>query len=277
MDAVKHRKTGEIYSAYQVQNMSEEKQLELKGLIICRECGKNAWFRKKSVDGKEPCFSAKHDKDCNLKKSNTSANTDESRVSQNKIEADTNNIGILFKDYFGSTIHSEDDDQTEDFGKTGNNQNIYDKDPTQKIQKKWTLKRILDCVLDNNLDKQGVLITIDNKEIPLENMVNSWNSLTVHQSGVQGFFWGFLHSSDNDIWINSDKRYPYKNFSIKLNEKVKRKFWLSLGNIKGKWKGGVPAIVFGELKLVSSGKFYVEVDNLTRLYVNRRVYKSNAN
>ena len=54
MDVVKHKKTGQIYSAYQVQNMSEEKQLELKGLIICRECGKDAWFRKKSVDGKEP-------------------------------------------------------------------------------------------------------------------------------------------------------------------------------------------------------------------------------
>ena len=184
----------------------------------------------------------------------------------------------MFKDYFSNASLAGDDNEESDvFGKTGDSKNIYDKDPTKTVQKTWTLKRILDCAINNNLDKQGFSLEIDNKIIPLEKMVSSWDGVTKQQNGVQGFFWGYLQSSDNEIWLNSDKKYPYNSFSIKLNEQVKKRFWLSMGKIKGNWKNGVPAIVFGELKWVQSGKIYVEINDLTRLYINRRVYKSNSN
>ncbi|WP_214742450.1 hypothetical protein [Exiguobacterium sp. s48] len=277
MDVVKHKNSEAIYSSYQVQNMSEEEQLEIKGLLICRECGKNAWFRKKSVDGKEPCFSAKHDDECKLKKSNNSTKSKENRMSQNKREADTNVIGIKFKDYFSNILLLEDgENTTEGSGKTGNNKNIYDKDPTQSVQKNWTLKRILDYALDNTLEKQGVMITINKKKLPLENIVHSWASLNINQGGIQGLFWGYLHSSDNSIWINSDKKYPYNNFSIKLSENIKKRFWSFMGKIEGEWENGVPAIVFGQIKKVTSGKYYIEVDDLSKLYINQRIYKSNS-
>ncbi|OCB95625.1 hypothetical protein SRCM101294_01868 [Bacillus amyloliquefaciens] len=276
MDDVKHKKTGQIYYAYQVQNMSEDKQLMLKGLIICKECGKDAWFRKKSVDGKEPCFSAKHDNGCGLKKSNASGIKKDNRTSQNKKETDTKNIGILFKDYFNDNSLSEEYD--EKFGyieKKGDSRNIYDKDPAQIKQKQWTLKRILDSAINNNLGDIGISLKIDNRVIPIENIVFSWDLLSQQQIGALGLYWGYLYSSDNDIWINSDKSYPYNNFSIKLTDKVKKKYWLSVGKAIGNWENGVPAIVFGELKCFSSGKYYVEVYDLTRFYINRREYKYN--
>lgn len=82
---------------------------------------------------------------------------------------------------------------------------------------------------------------IENKVIPIEKIVISWDSLSQQQIGHLGLFWGYLYSSDSNVWINSDKKYPYNNFSIKITDKVKKKFWLSVGKINGSWKNGVPA------------------------------------
>lgn len=276
MDVVKHKKTGKIYSAHQVQNMPFEKQQELKGLIICKECLQNAWFKKKAKDGKDPCFSAKHSEGCKMKTSNPSPASQQDRVSVNKMEADTKNLGLTLKNYFSNELNTEDDYHNDDFSKKGESQRVYDKEPTQTVKKNWTIKKILDCAINNNLEEQGVSLDLNGSKTPLEQVVFKWDTLTKRNTGRVGFYWGYLYSSDSNIWLNHDKTYPYNTFSIKLGEHIKNSLWLSIGNIQGKWKRGVPGIVLGELKMVKgTGKFYVEVNDITRLYINRLIYKSN--
>jgi len=262
--------------AIDVQMMSQTERDKLKGKLECEGCGVNARFVRQGTNGKVPCFAASHIPGCLMQnsKKNTSEELRMKEIVRKK-RANLEQFGVNYQNYFISSPDDDCNDLIETFDKYGSSHRTYQKDPTLIVMKQLTLPRILHYAENGLIKSMDISIKLADGYKPISEEVISTDYIDQTFEGKTKLFWGYIVGSDYDIWLNCNENDPYTGFSIKLGQPIKEAFWLSLGKINRGWKFPVPAIVYGKLDYSSHMKPYVEISDITKIYINRRIYKKN--
>lgn len=271
MNRARNLKANREYNAFQVQAMTPLKRKELKDHWVCIKCNQKASFNKKSVDGKVPCFSAKHKLNCDMgSASSKKKKVEDDREEVSIVEVDLSKFEICFKDYFKEAIEDSenDEDNKNEKVRKGRSRRKYINEPKKIVKKRLTLRQILEYALRSELEE--IPLFIDGKEVKCYR----WDNITNQKEGEEGLFFGYLISMGKGGWLNSS--WENKDFSIKLSKDITKILTQKIGKIEGKFKVQVPAIVYGKLKISKSlNKPYLEVVDTTKVYIHKSIYNKN--
>jgi len=243
-------------------NMAENERNNYKGNIVCIECGGEAYYRDKSVDGKSPCFCAKHIGLCDMKNSNKSKSS-EGYENVDSIEVDTSEYYINWN-YITKNNVCSDKNNKNDENTIVKNKKVYSKDSDSKKQLKISLNQILKYAELDILKSQSYEIIIKNTRYILSDVVINLEKICGKHLSKEMFFWGKV-SSINGVFINT--KYP-NSISIIIDEDAKESFEQNYKDKLLKLLDNNHMIVFGRL-IKKKDKYYIIVKNTKNIYFRK--------
>lgn len=261
MDLVINKINNEKISILKFEKLSKIEKEIIKRNLICLECKVQAFYRKKTRDGKQACFYARHAIGCGQGISNSSSIDDSIREELNKINVTYREL-ILSLDQNIELYNSNKKKDLEINGDNNqNNSRSYVIDPSKNKSCRITLKKLLRYAINNLLNDIDIPIIVEGKVFkdPLD-LIIYFKDISYSLKRQKRIFWGEINSiSTNGQFLNSGlwDGEGYE-FSILLNERVAKNSKLS----KVAWDKGIYVIVIGELLYNKSSRPYVRVDDI---------------
>lgn len=219
------------YSILVFQNLSDSEIEKYRQHLECTECGGQAYYRKKSIDGKAACFGSRyHVEGCNEGRSSPQREREvRHTVEVNQILSEQNEVVF---DFF-ATASSESDSGDASRPKKGKlsssgTSKSHSQSPNQVRKKILGFEKALNSLLrGSNLTESESLIEIDEGyKYKAKNLFVKFSAAEAADSPKAAkpkMYWGTISHSDNEIeWLNpadcDDVGIPikrYKNSIIK--------------------------------------------------------------
>lgn len=193
------------YSILDFQKLPDNTIELLRYSLVCPDCRKQAYYRKKSVDGKKACFGSRY---CTCRE--TTASSQRQREARNATEVEqimteTDKIEISFVTASPSSVSSEPTGirVASDITRTGNNK-VYAIKSEQTRVPKVTLEKILHSLIrGTGLATSDTIIPIDGFNYKAKNLFVKFPDAEPLTQKAHRFYWGTLYNSNSDIeWLN---------------------------------------------------------------------------
>lgn len=160
MDSAIDKRDGEIYTAEELQDMTIEERKQYKDSLHCEFCDEKVTFVKKGVNGRVPCFRAKHQEGCpNMSRSLISNDRDKKEKIISK--KDYNRFDLTFNYYNKKDGNSSFKSREYNFSDKKEEIKRHRKEPTKNIKKNISFGRLLTYGLKGILNKQTQKIVIN--------------------------------------------------------------------------------------------------------------------
>lgn len=193
------------YSVIDFQKLPEKEIEKLRHSLVCPGCREQAFYRKKSVDGKQACFGSRY---CTCRENTLSPQRQRevrnaSEVQQIIAESDT--IKISFNFDSASSAGSEPSGfsgKTEITG-TGHNK-VHTIKSEQKRVPTVSLQKILHSLIrGTGLATSDTIIPFGDFKYKAKNLFVKFPDAEPMTKNALRFYWGTLYKSNNDIeWLN---------------------------------------------------------------------------
>ncbi|EGG38091.1 hypothetical protein [Paenibacillus sp. HGF5] len=242
------------------ESLSSIEKETAKRNLKCVECGVQAFYRRKTRDGKQACFFARHIGGCGQGMSNTS-NID------NSTKEEVNKINVTYNELILSLVQNSELHEKSNKGSISTeveqpkNSRSYVIDPSRNKSCKITLKKLLRYAINNLLDDIDIPIIFEGKTYkdPFDLIVN-FRSADHSLRGKKKMFWGEVKS------ISSNKKFLNCGvwdgngceFSILLSDSVSNNSKLK----KIPWDKGIYCIFIGTLLFNKKDKPYIRLNDI---------------
>ncbi|KLU53418.1 hypothetical protein EL84_14075 [Paenibacillus sp. VT-400] len=236
-----------------------EKEI-VKKKLICFECRVQAFYRRKTKDGKQACFYAKHASGCGQGMSNPS-NVD------SEIKEEVNKINVVYNELILSLDQGNEPYEKRNGGMSSvetaqkKHSRSYTIDPSKNKSCKITLKKILKYAIHDLLDDIDIPIIFEGKSYkdPFDLIIH-FKDVDHSLKGEKRIFWGEVNSiSSNKQFLNcgawDGKGY---DFSILLSENISNSTKLK----KIHWNKGVYCIFIATLYINKYDKPYIRLNDI---------------
>ncbi|MDY8047096.1 hypothetical protein UY416_12440 [Paenibacillus polymyxa] len=260
MELVINSINNEKLSILKFESLSTTEKEIVKRNLVCLECRVQAFYRRKTKDGKQACFFAKHVSGCKQGMSNPS-NVD------NAIKEEVNKVNVTYNELILSLDQSNDPYEKRNEGlisvEAGQKKNSrsYTINPSKNKSCKITLKKLLMYVVHNLLDDIDIPIIFEGKTYkdPFD-LIIDFKSADHSLKGEKRIFWGEVNSiSSNKQFLNcgawDGKGYE---FSVLLSESISNSSKLK----KILWNKGVYCIFIATLYFNKNDKPYIRLNDI---------------
>ncbi|WP_019910331.1 hypothetical protein [Paenibacillus sp. HW567] len=260
MELVINSVSKEKLSILKFESLSSIEKEIAKSNIKCVECGVQAFYRRKTRDGKQSCFFSRHIGGCGQGMSNTSNVNNTTKEEVNKINVTYNEL-ILSLEQNGKLHENRNKGSILTEVEQTKNSRSYVIDPSSNKSCKITIKKLLRYAINNLLDDIDIPIIFEGKTYkdPFDLIVHFRNA-DHSLRGKKKIFWGEVNSiSSNKQFLNcgvwDGKGYE---FSILLSDSVSNNSKLK----KKPWDNGIYCIFIGTLFFNKNDKPYIRLNDI---------------
>lgn len=261
MELVINSSNNEKFSIFKFESLSNIEKEIAKRNLICVECGVQAFYRRKTRDGKQACFFARHIGGCGQGMSNISYTDNSTKEEVNKINVTYNEL-ILSLEQNSEPYKKRNKGSISGEVEQTKNSRSYVINPSKNKSCKITLKKLLRYAIHNLLDDIDIPIIFEGKTYkdPFDLIVH-FSSADHSLRGKKRIFWGEVNSiSSNKQFLNSGvwdgKGYEFSillSDSVSNNSKLKKKI---------PWNNGVYCIFIGTLFFNKNDKPYIRLNDI---------------
>lgn len=194
-----------FFSILDFQKLSDSDIEKLRHSLICPECREQAFYRKKSVDGKKACFGSRY---CTCRETTASPQRQRERGNATEVQqilTETDTIEISF--VTGSASSTGDDGSpagTRSGIAQAGNKKVHTIASEKKRIPKVTLEKILHSLLrGTGLATSDTIIPIGEYKYKAKNLFVKFPDAEPMEKNAHRFYWGTLYNSNSDIeWLN---------------------------------------------------------------------------
>lgn len=221
--------TRKTYSILVFQNLSDSEIEQYRQHLECPECGGQAYYRKKSIDGKAACFGSRyHTERCNEGRSSSQREREVMHaVEVNQILSDQNEVVF---DFFAkeSKASDYDDSSRPKKGKptSSGTTKSHSQIPNQIRKKVLGFEKALNSLLrGSNLAESESFIEVDEGyKYKAKNLFVKFSDAEAADSPKEAkpkMYWGTISHSDTEIeWLNpadcDDVGIPIKRYKAPI-------------------------------------------------------------
>jgi len=268
MDFAKCTLDNKVYGA---SNFSELKDLNHKRkFLICNECGNPAYFKKTSKSGQAACFGARpHKENCSLISVDSDSLVGTLENDEKELINSGNEIKVDFNFGTQQIVHtianSEDAHANNRRASSHSNQNGIGRATSTRRLKSLLNMLINDPVFAISKQKIDVGHKYPYNASTIFKNFNSLDDTQIQQfRGVYGQIFDVKMTSENVLWINSG---GFNAFSIVVSKDFQNNFFNRFEQYKDDVDQlcGKYVLCFGEIKKSKNQKFYIELDDITKI------------
>lgn len=193
------------YSVIDFQKLPEKEIEKLRHSLVCPGCRESAFYRKKSVDGKQACFGSRY---CTCRENTPSLQRKREVINATEVKqiiAESDTIRISF-DFDGASSAGNEvsgvSGRTEITG-TGHNK-VHAIKSEQKRVPTVSLQKILHSLIrGTGLATSDTIIPFGDFKYKAKNLFVKFPDAEPVTKKALRFYWGTLYNSNNDIeWLN---------------------------------------------------------------------------
>lgn len=247
-------------SILKFESLSNGEKEILKKNLACLECKVQAFYRRKTKDGKQACFFAKHVSGCGQGMSSPSNVDNETKEEVNKINVIYNELILKF-DEGNDSYKKRDQVSIPIETDQKNTSKSYTIDPSKNKSCKVTLKKLLKYAIYKLLDDIDIPIIFESKAYKdPHDLIIEFKDVDYSLKGKKRIFWGKINSiSSNRKFLNCGEwNVNGHDFSVLLSDSISNSS--KLKNIP--WHEGVYCIFIGTLQFNKNDKPYIRLDNI---------------
>ncbi|CAI2160863.1 Uncharacterised protein [Serratia quinivorans] len=194
-----------FYSILDFQKLPDSDIEKLRYSLVCPDCRKQAFYRKKSVDGKKACFGSRY---CICREATPSSQRQRevgNATEVKQIIAESDMIEISYDSDRTSSAGNEASGVSgvSDITQTGNKK-VHSIKSEQKRVPKISLEKILHSLIrGTGLATSDTIIPIGDYKYKAKNLFVKFPDAEPMTKNAHRFYWGTLYNSNNDIeWLN---------------------------------------------------------------------------
>lgn len=261
MDAARCTQNDLVYNALQFSQLPAAELAEKRRMLVCAQCGAQAFFRKASRHGRAACFGARpHEPGCDL------ATVEPEQLGgggddQEELINPGERIVVDFN--FGAVNgrHGDDDGTPGVAGRGG--AFVGDGDRPQARMHRRLSSLLRNLRLSEQFRASHQILEIDGHgEVTVRDFFLKFEDVrTAHATQYRGF-WGMIADarlSEGDLWLNSGGR---DNVSFCVAAERKEQLFERYGIEDLEQLAGAYALIFGTMHVSQNGKKYVVVEDV---------------
>ncbi|MHA4830451.1 hypothetical protein [Enterobacter ludwigii] len=193
------------FSILDFQKLSETDIEKLRHSLICPVCREQAFYRKKSVDGKKACFGSRY---CTCRETTPSPQRQKERGNAAEVQqilTETDTIEISFVTGSTSSTGNEGSPTSTRLGIVlAGNKKTHTIASEKKRIPKVSLEKILHSLLrGTGLATSDTIIPIGDYKYKAKNLFVKFPDAEPMEKNAHRFYWGTLYNSNSDIeWLN---------------------------------------------------------------------------
>lgn len=268
MDFAKCTVDNKVYRANEFSKLKDLNQK--RRFLICNECHNPAYFKKASKSGQAACFGARpHQENCSLTSVDSDSVVGTIENDERELINSGNEIKVDFNFGIQQIIHtienSEDVDRNDRRASSHSCQNGVGRAKSNRRLKSLLNMLINDPDFSTSQQKIDVGHKYPYNASTIFKPFNSLNDAQINQyRGVYGQIFDVIMTSENVLWINSG---GFDAFSIIISKNLQNVFFDrfeqyhdDVDQLCGKY-----ILCFGEVKKSKNQKFYIELDDISKI------------
>lgn len=193
------------YSVIEFQKLPESEIEKLRHSLVCPGCREQAFYRKKSVDGKQACFGSRY---CTCRENTPSPQRQKevrNAIEVKQIIAESDTIKISFDFDRTSSAGNQASDITGRAGIIGTGDNkVHAIKSEQKRVPVVSLQKILHSLIrGTGLATSDTIIPFGDFKYKAKNLFVKFSDAEPMTKNALRFYWGTLYNSNDNIeWLN---------------------------------------------------------------------------
>jgi hypothetical protein len=250
------------YDIASFSNLNEQQLSNLRRALVCQQCQAPGYYRKEARDGKSACFGAYHKENCKLKiQGSTSQIILEIVEEVNVISTNNQVIDIAFGAYELSRNSSTNNPISNIKSTSTTTSQQHTKKPIQQRNSQRGLKSLLRMLThtDSFASSDIEINTGTQPPIKAKNLFVHFDEISKKHVTEWFGYWGIIsHANPKITWLNIANQ---QTVSILIRDSLKNHLLKRYKIDIAEELAGALILVFGELKIAKSGKWYIEIDN----------------
>lgn len=228
MKKIKIKNTGKIVFVEDYFKLTQSEQNNM----VCIQCEKRSFYRRESCDGKEACFYARHETNCDIGTSKYySENSPHHLKKLSKIEKINWNDKILYLKDSDSSEKKENSilEKRKKNNLDNHSNKVHVLEPSKEERYITTLEDILDRILEKRFDLlKEWKISLKNKTYPLMSFLTNVADLNSEDNknsyGIK-LVWGVFHNIQDKKFLNYLDENEKTTCTISLKTDDLKNFW----------------------------------------------------
>lgn len=250
----------EKLSILKFESLSNAEKEIVKRNLVCLECKVQAFYRRRTRDGKQACFFAKHVRGCMKGMSNPSNVDNAYKEEVNKMNVIYNELILSLNEGNNSYKKRNEDLISMETGQKKSSKS-YTIDPSKNKSCKVTLKKLLNYAIYNLLDDIDIPIFFEGETYkdPFDLIIDFKNA-DHSLKGKKRIFWGEVNSiSSNKKFLNCGAwDINGYEFSVLLSDSISNSSKLK----KIFWNEGIYCIFIATLYFNKNDKPYIRLNDI---------------
>lgn len=257
---------GSAYEARDFYALPDSEISRLRRALVCPDpkCGRKAFYRTRSRDGRAPCFGSNdHTSECELGASDTMHRGGD----EGHDEAEIINVGerlVIDLDPHGQVEVHEDPDADDDGTQTPRRGRYGEAGARRAVSRRRLRPILRDLVLVPAYRLSHQLVSVPGfDELPIRDFfVRIENATPERHQGQRRGYWGTIvraaQDRNGDLWFNSGSP---EDLSLVLPAPQVPQFWNDFPFTDVEDIAGASILALGEYKISAAGKPYVRIDS----------------
>ncbi|MEX9225919.1 hypothetical protein AB7W58_23230 [Providencia rettgeri] len=216
------------YSILDFQKLPDTDIEKLRHSLVCPNCHEQAFYRKKSIDGKKACFGSRYCTCREILPSSQKQREVGNAIEVEQIIAESEIINISYDFDISSEENKNPSENSEKRGiAQNNNKKTHTIESEQKRVPSVSLEKILHSLIrSTGLATSDTIIPIGKYKYKAKNLFVNFSNAEPISTPAHRFYWGTLYNSNNGIqWLNPaecrDIGIPLGNLRESILEKFK--------------------------------------------------------
>ncbi len=259
---------GKTYDAVTFSMLREDVLEDKRHHLVCVLCNAAAYFRKRTIDGKPPCFGAKpHKEGCNASTMNTNSQEDSSSAVEvvNAIRNTGTHIKLVLK-VVKNHAHSSSDGR---HGSTGNKPHQRHTGSNERTRSShYGLTTLLkNFLIAPEFSKSQRTLEFDDQIYSFSNLFVNFKEINPLEIGLLKGFWGQLTGARRDasksVWLNTGGA----GFSFLVEERFVKDFLTQFKISDLEELAGINVLVLGTMRESGKKKLYCKIDDIRKVTI----------